>query len=157
MQDNLEMFDSIKSLMLSVKDKKQIKDYEAFNKLEDRILEIIDQTTVLNNDFKDDIIPIWAQSIIGLSNKDLPAEIQKIIDNIETNKRFVGPDTAAIAWIQLKERYTKGELTKEQLKEKQLKLNAEQWKQKQLLNYGDLVKELEAAHKDKHWYSFYFG
>ena len=154
--DSLEMFQSIKSLMLSVKDKGKIKDYEAFDKLENRLREIIDQAEVLDNDFKDDIIPIWAQSVIGLSNKNLPTEIQKLIDNIETNKRLIGPDTSDIAWVQLTERYNKGEITKEELTEKRLKLNVEQLKQKQLLNYGDLVKELTAAHKDKSGYSFYF-
>lgn len=154
--DGLEMFQSIKSLMLSVKDKGKIKDYEAFDKLEDRLREIIDQAEVLENDFRDDIIPIWAQSVIGLSNKNLPKEIQKIIDNIQKNKRLVGPDTRDLAWVQLTERYNKGEITKEELTEKRLKLNVDQWKQKQLLNYSDLVKELTAAHKDKSGYSFYF-
>ena len=154
--DSLEMFQSIKKLMLSIKDKGKIKDYEAFDNLEDRLKEIIDQAEVLDSDFKDDIIPVWAQSVIGLSNKNLPKEIQKIVDNIQKNKRLVGPDTTDIAWVQLTERYNKGEITKEELTEKRLKLNVDQWKQKQLLNYGDLVKELTAAHKDKSGYSFYF-
>jgi len=154
--DGLEMFSSIKSLLLATKDKGKIQDLDAFDKLEDRVNEIIDQATVLDNDFKDDIIPVWAQSVIGLSNKNLPAEIQKLIDNIEKNKRLVGPDTTDIAWVQLTERYNKGQITKEELTEKRLKLNVEQLKQKQLLNYGDLVKELTTAHKDKSGYSFYF-
>ena len=154
--DGLEMFSSIKSLLLATKDKGKIQDLDAFDKLEDRVNEIIDQATVLENDFKDDIIPVWAQSVIGLSNKNLPAEIQKLIDNIEKNKRLVGPDTTDIAWVQLTERYNKGQITKEELTEKRLKLNVEQLKQKQLLNYGDLVKELTTAHKDKSGYSFYF-
>ena len=154
--DGLEMFSSIKSLLLATKDKGKIQDLDAFDKLEDRVNEIIDQATVLDNDFKDDIIPVWAQSVIGLSNKNLPAEIQKLIDNIEKNKRLVGPDTTDIAWVQLTERYNKGQITEEELTEKRLKLNVEQLKQKQLLNYGDLVKELTTAHKDKSGYSFYF-
>ena len=154
--DGLEMFSSIKNLLLATKDKGKIQDLEAFDKLEDRVNEIIDQATVLDNDFKDDILPIWALSVIGLSNKNLPAEIQKLIDNIEKNKRLIGPRTKDLEWIQLTERYDRGEITEEELREKRLKLNVEQWKQRQLLNYGDLVKELRAAHKDKSGYSFYF-
>lgn len=154
--DGLEMFSSIKNLLLSTKDKGKIQDLEAFDKLEDRVNEIIDQATVLENDFVDDILPVWALSVVGLSNKNLPAEIQKLIDNIEQNKRLIGPRTKDLEWIQLTERYDRGEITKEELREKRLKLNVQQWKQRQLLNYGDLVKELRAAHKDKSGYSFYF-
>ncbi len=154
--DGLEMFQSIKSLMLSTKDKGKIKDLEKFDKLEDRIREIIDQAELLDNNFKEDIIPMQAMSLMGLSNKNLPPEIQKIINNIEQNKRLVGPRRQDLEWIQLTERYTKGQITKEELTEKRLKLNAEQWKQRQLNGYGDLVKELTTAHKDKSGYSFYF-
>ena len=102
--DGLEMFSSIKSLLLATKDKGKIQDLDAFDKLEDRVNEIIDQATVLDNDFKDDIIPVWAQSVIGLSNKNLPAEIQKLIDNIEKNKRLVGPDTTAVFHLKFSQR-----------------------------------------------------
>ena len=104
------MFQSIKGLMLSVKDKGKVQNFEAFERLEDRLQQILDEATVLEGDFMFDIIPIWAQSVIGLSNKNLPGEIQKIIDNAKEFNREVFLDKRDLMYQELKKRYRKGEL-----------------------------------------------
>ena len=154
--DSLEMLQSVKSLLISTKRKKSVSDIEVFTTIEDKVNAILDQAESLDQDFKDDVIPMLAQSMIGLSNKDIPAEIQKLIDNAEEFTRSKGLDTSDLAYNELKERYDKGELTDQEFKLKKSKLYTEQLKQKQLLNYKDLVAELTAAHKDKSGYSYYF-
>tara|TARA_R110001592_G_scaffold362251_1_gene675518 strand:+ start:7246 stop:11628 length:4383 start_codon:yes stop_codon:yes gene_type:complete len=154
--DSLEMFQSIKGLMLSVKDKGKVQNFEAFERLEDRLQQILDEATVLEGDFMFDIIPIWAQSVIGLSNKNLPGEIQKIIDNAKEFNREVFLDKRDLMYQELKKRYRKGELTDAEFKEKSVELKIDQLKQKKLTGYADLVKSMRAGHKDKSSYSYYF-
>jgi len=154
--DSLEMLQSVKSLLISTKRKKSVTDIEVFTTLEDRVNTILIQAESLDQDFKEDVIPMLAQSMIGLSNKDLPADIQKLIDNAKKFTRSKGLDQSDLAYIELKGRYNKGELTDQEFKLKKSKLYIEQLKQKQLKNYKDLVSELTTAHKDKSGYSYYF-
>ena len=163
--DSLEMLQSVKSLLITKKRNAFKKDtsfmnemesFEAFTTLEDKVNAILTQAESLDQDFKEDVIPMLAQSMIGLSNKDLPADIQKLIDNAKKFTRSKGLDESDLAYIELKGRYNKGELTDQEFKLKKSKLYIEQLKQKQLKNYKDLVSELTTAHKDKSGYSYYF-
>ena len=163
--DSLEMFQSIKSLLLSKKRKALNKDksfmsemdsFEAFTNLEDRVNEILDRAESLDKAFVDDVVPMLAQSMIGLTNKNIPKEIQAQIDNMVENQRTIGLDTTDLAYLELQKDLKVGRITEEEFTAKKVKLNVEQFKQKQLLNYKDLVSELTAAHKDKSAYSYYF-
>tara|TARA_R110000787_G_scaffold84246_5_gene180752 strand:+ start:345 stop:4730 length:4386 start_codon:yes stop_codon:yes gene_type:complete len=154
--DVLDDLRSIEDLLVLSEDENKITNEGEFKKLEDRLSEILKQSRILNLNFNESIIPMWAQSVIGLSNKNIPKEIQHIIDNIKTQKRFFSPEKETIEWQSLQSRFESGEFTKEKLKEKQLNLNAEQWKERMLLDYHDLVKYLQTAHKDKTKYSYLF-
>ena len=154
--DRLQLFEDIKKVVLSTKKKRNVKDYEAFDTLEEKVRFIIDETEILNEEMEEAVFPMWAQSVLGFVNKDINPELQKKIDNIKQNKRFVGENKEDDRWQNLLKRYKEGKLSKEELKDKQLALNIEQLKERQINNYQDIVNDLKRAHRDKGWYSYYF-
>ena len=159
--DSLEMFQSIKDLLITKRRKAkksadEIRSIEKFNTLEERVNAILDEAKSLDLEFSDNVLPMLAQSLIGFTHKDLSADIQKKIDNAREFTRSKGIDPTDLKYIELQDRYRKGEFTKEEFKLKKSKLYIEQLKQKDLKNYKDLVVELRAAHKDKSAASYYF-
>jgi hypothetical protein len=129
---------------------------EAFDLLMENIDYTIKQTKRLNNQFQEEVIPMMAEVLVGYHNTTMDPKIQALIDNIETHKRTIGLDTNTSEYKDLVKRKDNGDLTAEQFRDLELKLNVEQLKNKQILGRDAMIKELREAHKDKSGFSYLF-
>ena len=154
--DRLELFEDVKKLVLRTKQKRNIKDYEAFDTLEDKLNGVLDEIDMLSDDFEETIIPMLAQALMQFTSKDINKELQALIDNIKNSgrewKRWI--DDQDPRYTKLKGRQKEGKITKEEFAQKRDALTIEQLKEKKINDYKGLVLELTRAHKDKSYYSY---
>lgn len=153
--DALNVMQSIKRVMLVKEKEGKILDQGNFDTMEARVQSILNTALVLDKKFSDDIIPIMAQSLVGYHNKSLDPQLQAQIDNARRYKRTQGLDTSTIEYKELQKRHKDGDLTNKQFLDEKVKLKVEQLKNKMIPNYGAIVKQLRAAHKDKSAFSYW--
>jgi hypothetical protein len=155
--DRLELFQDIKTLVLSTKRRRNIKDYEAFDTLEDKLNAVLDEIDMLSEDFQETIIPMLAQSLMQFTSKDINPQLQALIDNIKNSGREWSRwiDDTDPRYTKLKKRQKEGKITNEEFAQKRDALTIEQLKEKKINNYKGLVVELTKAHTDKSYYSLY--
>ena len=153
--DTLSELENIRTLLSLAKTSDRIKDQEQFDTMDQKLSVIIDQSIRLNADFREKIIPLWAQFAIGFTNKDISPAVQDIISTMERTKKPFSPPRNSNDWIELKRRFKDGQITKEELKEKQLALTIDHWKRKDIKGYADLVGILQDATIDKSAMSYW--
>tara|TARA_R100000951_G_scaffold116176_1_gene126893 strand:- start:12486 stop:16859 length:4374 start_codon:yes stop_codon:yes gene_type:complete len=152
--DALDVMQSIKRVMLVKQNEGKVLDEGNFDKLEARVNSILNTALVYDKKFNDEIIPIMAQFLSGYHNKAIDPQLQAQIDNARRYKRTQGLNTKTIEYVELKKQYKNGELTDVAFLDAQVELKIEQLKNKMIPNYGALVKQLRAAHKDKSAFSY---
>ena len=152
--DALDVMQSIKRVMLIKKKEGKILEEGNFDTLETRVNSILDTALVYDKKFNDEVIPIMAQFLSGYHNKAIDPQLQAQIDNARRYKRTQGLNTQTIEYVELKKRYKNGELNDVEFLDAQVELKIEQLKNKMIPNYGALVKQLRAAHKDKSAFSY---
>ena len=81
--DRLELFQDVKKLVLRTKQRRDIKDYEAFDTLEDKLNAVLDEIEILSDDFQETVVPMLAQSLMQFVSKDINPQLQALIDNIK--------------------------------------------------------------------------
>ena len=99
-------------------------------------------------------IPLIADTFVNVGNEEVNPILQEIIDKARENKDITGIDKRNPAFAELKAKYNRGEVTKEQYTEEALDIKEEEIKNKKL-SRAAIVKELTDAHVDKSGYSFY--
>ena len=152
--DALDVMQSIKRVMLVKEKEGKILDQGNFDTLEARVDSILNTALVLEKQFSDNIIPIMAQFLSGYHNKAIDPQLQAQIDNAIKYKRTQGLNTQTIEYKELKKSFDAGEITAVEFLNKKVDLKVEQLKGKMIPNYGALVKQLRAAHKDKSSFSY---
>mgnify|MGYP005988506433 FL=1 len=159
--DRLELFQDVKKLVLRTKQRRDIKDYEAFDTLEEKLNAVLDEIEVLSDDFQETVVPMLAQSLMQFVSKDINPQLQALIDNIKNANEgkgrvmYPGLDNTDPRYTKIQKRYKAGKITKEERSDKLRNLTIEQLKEQQISNYKDLVNELTRAHTDKSLYSAY--
>jgi len=152
--DALDVMKSLEVVMLVKEDEGKILDQGNFDKLEARVNSILRSARVYDKKFSDEVIPVMAQFLSGYHNKAIDPQLQAQIDNARRYKRTQGLNTQTIEYVDLKKQYENGELSDIEFLDKQVELKIEQLKNKMIPNYGALVKQLRAAHKDKSAFSY---
>ena len=147
--DTLVEFRDIQDLLNLTKTAQSIKDVEQFDTMEDKISAIIAQSVRLDADYREKIIPLWAQYAIGFTNKDISPAVQDIIETMKRTGNLFAPPKKTNDWMELQRRFKEGTITKEELKEKELALTIDHWKRQDIKGYADLVGILQEANRDK--------
>lgn len=153
--DALDVVSALETVMIVKEDEGKILDQGQFDKLEARVLSILRTAKVYDKKFSDNVIPVMAQFLSGYHNKAIDPQLQAQIDNRLKHKRTTGLDTRDLEYVDLKKRHKNGELTDAEFLDAKVALTVEQLKNKMIPNYGVLVKQLRAAHKDKSSFSMY--
>lgn len=131
-----------------------------FNTMEEKAVEILDQFEDLNEDFIDNVIPILAEKLLPLHNKNIDTGIDDLIQNFEEGKkkgiyRYTGIKNSP-ELSDLKEKKARKEISEQEFKEKRTDLAIEQLKNRKIMGRGDLIREMKHAHTDKSGYSYLF-
>jgi hypothetical protein len=152
--DALDVIQTIKDLMVSAQAKGKVKLKNEFNSMQDKIVEVLDQASNLDADFNDNIIPIWAESVLKFHNPRIDTKLGDIITNLEENKlkgiyRTTGLNKTAPEYKELESQRSLDKLTEQEFKEAVTNLTIEQLKNKMIPGRASLVRELTQAHKDK--------
>ena len=161
--DGINTIKSIKDIMRVKKAK--LKANEAlptvrFDTMEERVVSILEQFEIINSDFQDNIIPILAEKLLPLHNKNINTGIDDFIQNFEEGKkkgiyRYTGIDPSP-EFSALKEKRNLKEISELEFQKARTDIAIEQLKNKKITNRGDLIREMRAAHKDKSGYSYLF-
>ena len=131
-----------------------------FDKLEDRVIEILDQFEEVDADFTENVIPILAEKLLPLHNKNIDKGIDDLIQNFEEGKkkgiyRYTGIQNSP-ELSDLKEQRALEEITQKEFEEARTNLAIEQLKNRKIMGRGDLIREMKNAHRDKSGYSYLF-
>ena len=152
--DGLDVMQSIKRVLLVKKYEDKVLDENKFNTLEDKVDSILNTALVLDKKFNDNVIPVMAQFLSGYHNKAIDSQLQAQIDNTIKYKRTQGLNTESLEYAELKKSYNNGDITELEFLDAKVALKVEQLKNEMIPNYGSLVKQLRAAHKDKSSFSY---
>ena len=131
-----------------------------FETMEERIVEILDQFEELDADFTENVIPILAEKLLPLHNKNIDTGIDDLIQNFEEGKkkgiyRYTGiKNSPELAY--LKQQRSRKEITQKEFEEARTNLAIEQLKNRKIMGRGDLIREMKNAHRDKSGYSYLF-
>ena len=154
--DALDVMQSLEVVMLDKREQGKILNEGVFETLEGRVASILKSGKLYNKRFSDNVIPVMAQFLSGYHNKAIDPQLQAQIDNTIKYKRTQGLNTKTIEYVELNKRYKDGEIDTIEFLDQQVLLKVEQLKNKMIPNYGPLVKQLRAAHKDKNPLSYLF-
>jgi len=152
--DALDVMQSLEVVMLDKREQGKILNEGVFETLEGRVASILKSGKLYNKRFSDNVIPVMAQFLSGYHNKAIDPQLQAQIDNTIKYKRTQGLNTKTIEYVELNKRYKDGEIDTIEFLDQQVLLKVEQLKNKMIPNYGSLVKQLRAAHKDKSAFSY---
>ena len=152
--DGLDVMQAIKRVLLIKQNQGKVLDQGNFDALEARINSILNTALVYDKKFNDEVIPVMAQFLSGYHNKAIDPQLQAQIDNARRFKRTQGLNRSTVEFIELRKRYKNGEINEAEFLDAQVELKIEQLKAKMIPNYGPLVKQLRAAHKDKSSFSY---
>tara|TARA_R100001594_G_scaffold61987_2_gene96264 strand:- start:549 stop:5072 length:4524 start_codon:yes stop_codon:yes gene_type:complete len=158
--DGANAIKTIKTLMRAKKLEAKQEMPDRFNTMEERIDAILDEFEVLDNQFIDRVIPILAEHYLQFHNKNIDADLEKIIQNYESNKekgiyRYAGIKPSP-EYQKLKADRKAGKLTDQEFKIARTDLAIEGFKNRMLQDRGSLIREMRRAYKDKSYYSYIF-
>lgn len=117
------------------------------------ISDSIDEMEKLNNDFERLGLPLLADYIYNFHNPDIDVQMQKIIENLESNQRSAFIDKTDPKYQELKKR--KNTMSYQEYEKELSKVAVEQIKNK-IPSKQTLIRDLTSAHRDKSTFSHYF-
>lgn len=127
-------------------------EFQALTELEKKIVYANKGMSEVEAMYSETYIPILADLLMEYNNDDIEDEINKLIDNIKTNKRLVAIERDA-EYKEIKKKYSEGLLTKIEFDAAMQALNIKQLENKKI-NRATLIRELTEAQRDKSAFSY---
>ena len=157
--DSMDTIEKLEQIALDQLALGNVNSTDRFGLMLTNIRDTIAKTKRLDKQFRQEVIPIMAEVLVGFHNEAIDPKIQEIVRNIEETGdwfRFRSEIANTNEYQELKEKRKDGVITEQQFQDQAKALTLETLKNRQIPGRDKLIKDLTSAYRDKSAFSYLF-